>query len=243
MRVAIFFAAVVAFAQGPAFEVASIKAHALPPGALVDYSASGPRVQYRAFPILSLVMEAYNLKREFVAFASRPADADTVYYTIAAKAERDGARTRSEFRAMLRTLLADRFHLKVHEEERETPVYALVVAKGGPKLKASGDGEPRFLGGVNGRNQYIEAKKMTLEQLTSHLTDFLGVDRPVVDRTGLRGEYDIRVEATPAFRRDSEPGDLNIFTAVQEQLGLKLEPAKALLKVLVVDHVEKPSDN
>ena len=77
------------------------------------------------------------------------------------------------------------------------------------------------------------------------LPDFFGVGRPVVDRTGLAGAYDFKLEATPEYRlnRDPDAADLSIFTAVQQQLGLKLEPQRAAVDVLVVDHVEKPSQN
>lgn len=239
-RVAGLFLCAAAFAQS--FEVASIRQRELPLHLIAGFSSSGPRVVYEAWPILLLVMEAYDLKRHQVAFPSRPPDADTAYYDIAAKAEGAAPRPRSEFRPMLQALLAERFRLKVHWEDREMPVYALIVGKGGPKLKESAADTSTFLGGVNGRNQYIQAKKMTMDDLARNL-DFLGVDRPVIDRTGLAGRYDIRLEATPSLRRDSEPGELSIFTAVQEQLGLKLEPQRAKVEVLVVDHVEKPSAN
>jgi uncharacterized protein (TIGR03435 family) len=121
------------------------------------------------------------------------------------------------------------------------PVYALVVGKGGPKFKPSApDAKRHFLGGVNGRNQVITATRFTVAELARNL-GFLGADRPVIDDTGLTAEYDFRVEATP--RRNLEFGDLSIFTAVPEQLGLKLEPRKASIEVLVVDRFDKPSAN
>ena len=71
------------------------------------------------------------------------------------------------------------------------------------------------------------------------------LDRPVLDQTGLTGLYDVNIEATPEFRfnKSSEPGDVSVFTAVQEQLGLKLQPGRAQIEVLVIDHIEKPADN
>lgn len=83
-----------------------------------------------------------------------------------------------------------------------------------------------------------------MSDLATAIQDF-GVDRPVVDATGLSGAYDIRIEATPEFRinRDPELGDISIFTAVQEQLGLRLEARKAPIEIMAVDHFEKPSAN
>ena len=190
-----------------------------------------------------LIMWAYNLKNYQVSFApsiSRP----DVYYDIFAKAEGDALPTEGDFRQMLQALLKDRFNLRVHREMQEMPVYALVVGKNGPKFKESApDAIPSGYGGVNGRNQYRKVTKGTMEDLADGLQVYAG--RPVVDRTGLTGTYDYRMEATPEFRINNNPelSDISVFTAVQEQLGLKLEPEKAPIEILVVDHIEKPSAN
>jgi len=243
MRIAALLLATAAFAQ--TFEVASIRVRQLPLSVIAGYKASGARVEYEAWPLRLLVSEAYGLKMYEVAIPTLPAGSDADYYDIVAKAEGDAPRTRVEFRPMLQKLLADRFHLQVHREGREMPVYALTLGKGAPKLKAS-DSAPdipmHF--GVNGRNQFVDGKRITTEALAGAIRDCFGLDRPVVDRTGLTGVYDVKVEATPMFRsREPEPSDLNVFTAVQEQLGLKLEPQKATIQVLVVDRIEKPSEN
>ena len=233
-----------AFAQ--TFEVASIRLHTGPLNRIAGYSASGGRVSYEAWPILLLIMEAYDLKRYQVAFSSTPRDADTAYYNVAAKAEGDERRTRAEFRRMLQGLLVERFHLRFHHEDREMPVYAMVAGKGGPKLRRSApDAEYHVHVGVNGRNQFIDATNVTMDQLAQFIPDGLGSDRPIVDRTGLAGGYDFKLEATLLSRINREPdaGDLTIFTAVQVQLGLKLEPQMAAIRVLVIDHIEKPSEN
>ena len=118
----------------------------------------------------------------------------------------------------------------------------MVVNKGGPKFKPSAPhAQPNFLGSVNGRNQVITATAYTMADLARGLRNFLGANRPVIDRTGLTGAYDLRIEATP--RRDVELGDISVQTAVQEQLGLKLKPQRAPIEVLVVDRFEKPSAN
>jgi uncharacterized protein (TIGR03435 family) len=148
------------FSFGQTFEVASIRVHTAPLNRIAGYSPSGARVGYEGWPILLLIMEAYNLKRYEVVFSTPPPDAGTVYYDIVAKAEGDTPRTRAEFRRMLQTLLADRFHLRFHHDSRKIPVYALVVGKGGPKLRPSGPtSEYHVRVGVNGRNQFIEATK------------------------------------------------------------------------------------
>ncbi len=225
-------------AQAPAFEVASIRANPGPWHVMLGYSSSGPRLTLEAWRPFALIMEAYDLKRYQVSFTP----SDDVLYDIAAKAEGDGTRTKAEFRLMLQTLLADRFNLKFHREMRELPVYAMVVGKSGVKFKESDSDKPaRSYGGVNGRNQYMEYSQGTMEMLA----DGIGVDRPVIDKTGLTGKYEIRLEATPEFRinNNPQPDDLRVFDAIQQQLGLKLEPQKAMVEVLVVDRMDKPSAN
>ena len=144
---------------------------------------------------------------------------------------------------MLQTLLTDRFNLKVHRETKEMAVYALVVGKNGPRFKESAAGTNQVANhGVNGRNQTVTGSKYTMAMLVGDVGGYFGVDRPVVDKTGLSGEYDLKIEATPEFRmnRTSEFADLSIFTALQDQLGLKLESQKGAIEILVVDHFEKP---
>ena len=244
-----------AFGQSPppsAFEIASIKPVEELRGRMYDFSSSGPRVNYIAYSVVQLVMEAYNLKNYQVTFAptaARPTGTvyGTAYYDIEAKAEGDAVRTRNDFRPMLQALLADRFKLKVHREVKEIPVYALVVGKDGPKFKESGpDSKESALIGVNGRNQTITASMKTMEQLAQLIPNAFAPDRPVVNRTGLAGTYDFKMEATPQFRmtgEDPELKNISVFAAVQQQLGLKLEPEKAMIEILVIDHVEKPSEN
>lgn len=236
----------------PAFEVASVKPVEGLRGRMYDFSSSGPRVRYIAYATVHLVMEAYNVKNYQVTFAPRtplPSGGEygTAYYDIEAKAEGDRARTRDEFRPMLQTLLADRFKLRVHREMKEIPVYALLVGKGGPKFKESApDATESARIGVNGRNQSITASKKSMDELAEMIPNVFFLDRPVVDRTGLAGAYYFKIEATPESRMTGDDPDLkniSIFTAVQQQLGLKLESQKAMIEVLVVDHVEKPSAN
>jgi uncharacterized protein (TIGR03435 family) len=155
---------------------------------------------------------------------------------------RYGKLSREEKLQMLQPLLEDRFRLKAHLETRVMPVYELVVAKGGPKLKEATADEsvkaPRLGGVAIGK---IVSVASPLKDLALFLTS--EVDRPVVDRTGLTGKYDFTFEYMPAASALAESEGPSIFTVVQEQLGLKLEPVKAPMDVMVIDHIERPSAN
>jgi uncharacterized protein (TIGR03435 family) len=147
---------------------------------------------------------------------------------------------RTTLQPLLQAMFADRFKLKFHREMREAPVYSLVIAKGGPKLtEHSGEGEPSA--GVSARSgkYVVNARKTTMKAFA----DLLGrqTDRFVIDNTGLAGEYDFRLTWTELAAADSDA--VSLFTAIQEQLGLKLEPAKAPVQVTVIDSVEQPSEN
>jgi uncharacterized protein (TIGR03435 family) len=237
--------AAVSFGQSKpqAFEVASVKAHQGPLTRIADFRASGPRLSLEGYSAYHLILEAYRVKTYQVALASTNLPAYD-YYDIAAKAEGDGIPTRDDFREMLKTLLTDRFRLKIHREMRQVPVYALTVDKNGARLKpASTDGEcATLIGPVHpeDRNYRYQFTNCTL----TPLVDTLQADRPILDKTGLTGRYDITMFATPDFklRNSSEPGDISLLDAVRE-LGLKMESKKDKIEVIVVDHVEKPSQN
>ena len=180
----------------------------------------------------------------------------------------DAQKTSARHR-MLQTLLADRFKLTTHRTTKELPIYSLVVAKGGSKLHQAkpGDTYPNGIKGPDGRpapvgsdlmrmgRGELTAQGIGMEQVAHLLTQQTG--RTVVDNTGLKGNYDFALhwtpdQSAPAFNgpsgggpdstTSSESGP-SIFTAIQEQLGLKLEPQKGPVEILVVDHVEKPSEN
>ena len=142
---------------------------------------------------------------------------------------------------MVQAMLADRFQLKTHLEMQEQAVYALVIAKGGAKFKVAAPAEGVDPGGTIARKKgEIAAQNIVLSQLISALTQTLG--RTVEDRTtGLTGKYDLKLDwATDDEASETGP---SIFTAIQEQLGLKLESTKGPVEVLIVDHVERPSGN
>ena len=151
-----------------------------------------------------------------------------------------GEPPREQVLKMIQALLADRFHLALHRETRQLPVYNLVVGKTGPELQtaASNAAPARTIK----RGQLI-TQKMSMTMLANLLA--LELKRPVMDETALKGEFAFTLEWTLGLS-ESDVGPSSrpsLFTAVQEQLGLKLEPAKGPVEVLVIDHLEKPSEN
>jgi uncharacterized protein (TIGR03435 family) len=194
-------------------------------------------------------MEAFDLRSYRVSFAGSNVvrgEDNSRYYDIAALAEGDGTRTKDEFRAMLRTLLEERFNLRIHTETKEMKVYALILAKTGPKLNESPpEAEFNAFIGVHGRNITVTGSKVTMESFANDLTNCFFPQLPVIDKTGLTGAYNLKFEATPEYRinKDPQPEDISLFDAVQDQLGLKLEPQRSGVEVLVVDHIERPSEN
>jgi uncharacterized protein (TIGR03435 family) len=146
---------------------------------------------------------------------------------------------------MLQALLADRFKLVAHTETRNLPVYALVVGKGGVRMKeTTGAARAEYHLTVSGRNYRVVSNAATADDIVSAVANSFP-DRPVIDRTGLTGRYVLDLTYTPTIRSNSEPSpeDITIFTAVREQLGLRLNPTTAPVSVMVVDHIEKPSAN
>ena len=227
-----------------AFEVASIHVHQGPIQSFMDFSSSGPRVRLAGYNLRGLVMEAYNLRSFQVIMPGIEEHQDT-NYDIAAIAPDNTTPTRDDFRRMLQTLLADRFQLKARFEKKPMPVYALVVAKGGSKLAPATAAEQHKVIRLRGRNKILQADSITMPDLANLIWDGFISDRPVVDQTGLTGSYKLHIEATPEFRMaaNAQPGGLSIFTAVQEQLGLKLQPTTVPLDALVIDSAQKPTPN
>lgn len=239
----------VSTAAPQSFEVASIRPNPGPWHVLHGFTSSGPRLTLEGYTLFDLITEAYNLKTYQVELAKAvPRNlAFGTYYNVLAKAEGNRARTKPEFRSLLQNLLKERCGLQVHRTMKEMSVYALVVGKNGPKFKESGpDANWISNHGVNGRNQNITLVKASMESLADDIQSSFGINRPVIDGTGLTGEYTIKLEATPEFvlsRGDPQPSDVTIFTAIQRQLGLKLKSQNANIEVLIVDHIDKPSAN
>jgi uncharacterized protein (TIGR03435 family) len=226
------------------FEVASVKVHERR-GGRVGIATSGPRLTAEAKTVMGLVMYAWNLRSYQVLSTPALLPFGDIFYDVAAKAEGDSVPTADKFREMMQSLLADRFRLRVHRETRELPVYALVVGKSGPKFHEStedADPVPHYV--ASGRNYDVTMRKAIMEDVIGAIDNSL-VDRPVLDKTGLSGAYEIRMiytPDTPPNRKAPDPDDISIFSAV-ERLGLRLEAQRAPIDVLVVDSVAKPSGN
>jgi uncharacterized protein (TIGR03435 family) len=167
----------------------------------------------------------------------------TDLYDIAARAPEEMTPNHLQWREMIRSLLADRFQLKVHREMRNLPVYLMTVPKGGPKMKASTASEQYVTMRPGGPKAMRTAVHETMDQLSRDLPET--VARPVLDRTGLTAAHDYTLEWSPVQPSPSDASDAipSIFTAIQEQLGLKLIVDHAPVEVLVIDRLERPSAN
>ncbi len=224
-----------AVAAPPAFEVASIKP--------ADPAAGGSRYGMRtspgllsapAFTLRGLVGAAYGVKGYQI--TGGPRWIASAQFELEAKPANPASR--EQLMLMLRSLLADRFKLALHEETRELPVYALVVAKNGPKLRTESASDKRML------------RLMSLPALVDYLNMF--APRPVIDKTGLtwNSPFDLHtgeIDAAAADDAGGTPSMLDTFqatlNALEDQLGLKLTPTKAPIQVLVIDGAERPSEN
>jgi uncharacterized protein (TIGR03435 family) len=221
----------------PSFEIASVKA--TPPERQnqlrMDFCGTGGRFVVGGTPVFWSLKYAFELKDYEIVGAPGWLTAFDSAYDIEGKPA--SPVNIAECRLMVQSLFADRFKLAVHHEMRETTVYFLKIGKNGPNLPRGGG--VKLNGSVQeaapGRPEWPNG--WTMPRLAAYLSDTTG--RPVVDRTALDGTYGI----TLTFSRSDTDDRPSIFTAVQEQLGLKLEPGKAPIDVLVIDHIEKPSAN
>jgi uncharacterized protein (TIGR03435 family) len=244
------------FAQTPepslSFEVASVKLQPLPANRIIIRKypngpiprAAGNRFSEFYATVQDLVMEAYGV-HDFQ-ISGLPDWAKTLigeHYDIEAKTPGEGTPPVEELQKMLQSLLTGRFQLKLHPLEKDLPVYALIVAKGGPKFRRLGKSEeiPTYAT----RPPEMPTSKGAFSNLLDLLRRY--ADRPIIDETGLSGNFEFANLGLGQFaqqRRDDPLGAQNMLSAaLQEKLGLKLEPAKRMTQVLVIEHVERPSPN
>jgi uncharacterized protein (TIGR03435 family) len=225
----------------PSFEVASIKPNKS--GARAIGNKFEPqRMSWTNVPLKNLIQAAYHLQSYQLLGAPVWASADT--WDLDARTESPA--TMQQKMEMLQTLLADRFQLKFHRETRDLPQYKLVLAKSGPKLQPAKESDQDATRVGRG---LIQNPHMTIERLAGFLQGELG--RPVLDETALTGSYSVKLEWIPDEGQPNSQGAIpsadstgpTIFSAVQEQLGLKLEALKGPIEVLIIDRVEKPSAN
>jgi uncharacterized protein (TIGR03435 family) len=222
----------------PAFEVASIKPSAQAGPYRVTESIDADGIRFDNVALRLCILRAFDLKPYQLL---GPDWMDQARYVIAANTSAPAPR--GKLLEMLQTLLADRFKLTFHREKREIPVYALVVAKNGPKLKEAKDDNTEINAGAGAD---VEFHGVPIAMLAGTIASSL--DRPVLDETGLKGNYNFTL-AWAERRRKGNTGEIaspdapSIFTALQERLGLKLEPRRAPVEMFVIDHVERPSEN
>ncbi|HLK64499.1 MAG TPA: TIGR03435 family protein [Bryobacteraceae bacterium] len=228
-------------AAAPSFEVATIKFHPEPVNFSADPRVQGRRVTGTASTLLDLITVAYGVKYDQISGAPKWAESD--HYDLSAKAEGEGTLSKSDFQKMMQSLLADRFGLQTHREAKDRSVWALVVGKNGPKLKESAtDASPGGHVRAGAGGLHMEVTKGTMEQLAAQLSHSAG--KPVVDRTNLTGSYAYTLDWVPATAvADPDSNTPSLLAALQEQLGLKLEAAKAPYPMLVIDRAQKPSEN
>jgi uncharacterized protein (TIGR03435 family) len=203
--------------------------------------------------LTDLITFAYGIHAKQI--TGGPGWLETEKYDVAAQPGGEGQPNDKQWKGMVQKLLADRFKLTFHRDKKELAVYAITVGKNGPKLTKS-EGNPSGLPGLFFRGLgVLPATNATIADLAGVMQGAV-LDRPVVDQTGLTGRWDFTLTWTPdefqfAGMRGGMPPPANdaaaaapdLFTAMQEQLGLKLESTKAPAEVFVIDRVAKPTDN
>jgi uncharacterized protein (TIGR03435 family) len=234
----------------PSFEVATIKP-SKPDQRGQGFGPQGNRLRAINITLNDLIAFVYKVHPKQA--IGTPPWAGTDKFDIEAKAEGEGAPSSEQWKGMLQKLMADRFKLAFHREMRELPVYALSVGKTGPKLTKSGgdpNDPPALRFGVLGN---LHVTNSTMADFTQ-MMQALVLDRPVVDQTGLEGRFDFDLNWTPDDSQfaglgakihpptDGANAPPPLYTAIQEQIGLKLDATKAPAEVLIIDHVEKPSE-
>jgi uncharacterized protein (TIGR03435 family) len=237
-RAAVLAGVLAAGAPCQSFDVATIKANRVTKGT-GDLHATPGTLTIRNLPLHTIIAVAYGLLPHQVA---GPQWLKEERFDIVAKT---GAPVSSEdeMPPMLRPLLAERFGLVTHRESREMPAYVLTVAKNGPKLEEARAGGDVPFKKANKAAARIRAPQLTMPQFAEILARRLG--HPVRDDTGLTGAYRVSLEWAPETtpRKPGKPGKdrdrASIFTAIQDQMGLRLEGRKAVVEVLAIDHVLK----
>jgi uncharacterized protein (TIGR03435 family) len=233
------------------FEVATIKP-SIPdrPGKL--FTVKGRQVITINTTLNDLITFAYGIHARQI--NGGPPWMESERYDVTGQPESQGQPNERQLRAMIQTLLTDRFKLTFHRETRELPIYAITVGTGGPKLTKN-DSNPNGLPGLFFRGLgVLPATNATIGDLAGVLQTAV-LDRPVVDKTGLQGRFDFMLRWTPDETQfsglgvrvppasndpDAPPG---LFTAFQEQLGLKLDSTRGPAEVFVIDRVERPTEN
>jgi uncharacterized protein (TIGR03435 family) len=238
----------------PEFAVATIKP-TRPDAPRGGYGIRGEEVTTTAVTVSWMIKLGFNVHAHQI--SGGPAWLNSERYDTAGKTDIPGQPNRDQMKLMIQKLLTDRFQLRFHTEKKELPVYAMVVAKGGPKIAVSA-GDPNDFPGIGfGREPGVLSlvgRNTGLNGVANGLQSNI-LDKPVVDQTGLTGRYDLTLRWTPdptqwanfGVPATANPNDLeappDIFTAFEQQLGLKLQPTRAVVDVMVIDRIERPSPN
>lgn len=236
----------------PVFEVVTIKP-SQPSDRIRSWDTKGRYVIMRDFRVVDLIEVAYGLHLKQIAMSSEWVG--TEKFDIDGVPDSDGVPNYQQLRMMFRQLLADRFGLTFHWEEKELSAYVITVAKGGPKMKKS-TADPNDIGGFLFRGQgKLVATNMSMLDFADRMQRSV-MDKPVVDQTGLPGQYDFTLNWTPDDSQfipmgwkirppsaDDPAAPPNLYVALEEQIGLKMEPVKTMVRVMVIDHIEQPSAN
>ena len=226
----------------PDWEVVAVKRG--DPMATSDHIDShGRHVRFENETVEIMLLFSYGVQKNQIANA--PEWVKTERWDVDGLADVDGEPDVSQLQAMMRKVLAERFAVKLHREQREMPVFALTLAKGGPKLvpnTSDPNGVPNQHGSRGPGWVMYQYKNTSMPELALMLLGW--VDRPILDRTNLTGRYDLELKW---LTNDSHAADPDappaLFTAIQEQAGLKLESIRAAAPVLVLDAVERPGAN
>jgi uncharacterized protein (TIGR03435 family) len=203
------------------------------------------------FTLKLLIAGAYNLNPRTV--SGGPGWMDAEHFDIVAITPGDARPDREEQMTMLRRLLTDRFKLTFHREQKEFSIYELEVAAGGPKLRASAaaaDDPPALVSTVYPQKVVLPARNATMADFVAMMQRAM-MDRPVVDKTGLKGRYDFDLEWAPDETQfggelPQAPSDAQaapLFTAIREQLGLEFKATRGPVDALVVDGAERPTED
>lgn len=230
----------------PSFEVASIKPSTTNEPRYYKFNVGDDRFRGTNISLKDWIKTAWAVT-DFE-MTGAPQWTSSENFDIDAKAE-NPIRSVDEGFQMLKSLLEDRFGLKVHRETKQMPMYSLMVGKNGPKMKLSAD-QTGTTGGVREvRFGRIAGEAVPVSMIAGILTGLAG--RRVLNKTGLMGRYDVDLRYTPdsgqALGATPEPTDSpdeeSLFGALQTQLGLKLEPTRGPIEMLIIDHIERPSSN
>jgi uncharacterized protein (TIGR03435 family) len=243
------FSAAVALCQPvPSFEAASIRLNtSSKSGASLDFPPGGERFAATNVPLSLLIATAYNVTIPQFAWQNSAFPVLSERFDIQAKAE--GLVSRGEMLRLLQSLLADRFKLAVRRETKALDAYALVVDKGEPRLHVSDAPHlndaaplnPYHARGLEPSSGYLVFNDETMADLAWRLSALVVLgNRVVVDRTGLNAHYNFELKFAPDTPNSEGP---SIFTALREQLGLRLDARKIPLEVLSVKHAERPAEN